>query len=62
MIKSKNKRWDDIKEKKKTLGDTSSSSKKDDKDADPSGSLMNMMKELYETGDDTVKRTIAESW
>ena len=62
MIKSKNKRWDDIKEKKKTLGDTSSSSMKDDKDADPSGSLMNMMKELYETGDDTVKRTIAESW
>ena len=62
MIKSKNKRWDDIKEKKKTLGDSSSSSKKDDKDADPSGSLMNMMKELYETGDDTVKRTIAESW
>ncbi len=62
LIKSKNKRWDDIKEKKKTLGDSSSSSKKDDKDDDPSGSLMNMMKELYETGDDTVKRTIAESW
>jgi calcyclin binding protein len=23
---------------------------------------MNMMKELYETGDDEIKRTIAESW
>ena len=64
MVKSKSKHWDDIKEKKKAQGDnsSSSSSKKDEKEGDPSASLMNMMKELYETGDDNMKRTIAESW
>ncbi len=62
MVKAKNKRWDDIKEKKKAAGETSSATKKDDKEGDPSASLMNMMKELYETGDDNMKRTIAESW
>ena len=29
---------------------------------DPSASLMGMMKDLYNTGDDDMKRTIAESW
>lgn len=62
MVKAKNKRWDDIKEKKKAVGETSSTSKKEDKEGDPSASLMNMMKDLYETGDDNMKRTIAESW
>jgi calcyclin binding protein len=63
MVKAKNKHWDDIKEKKKPSGETSSSSsKKDEKEGDPNASLMNMMKELYETGDDNMKRTIAESW
>lgn len=33
-----------------------------DKDADPSASLMNMMKNLYQEGDDDMKRTIAEAW
>lgn len=48
MVKAKNKHWDDIKEKKKGSGETSSaSSKKDEKEGDPSASLMNMMKELY---------------
>ncbi len=63
MVKAKNKHWDDIKEKKKASGETSTpSSKNDEKEGDPSASLMNMMKELYETGDDNMKRTIAESW
>lgn len=66
LIKSKNKRWDDIKEKKKAAGDSAndtplSGKKKGDVD-NPTASLMNMMKEMYETGDDTIKRTIAESW
>ena len=53
----------DIKEKKKAAGDKSTaSSKNDDKEGDPNASLMNMMKDLYETGDDNMKRTIAESW
>ena len=29
---------------------------------DPSGQLMNMMKRMYDEGDDTMKRTIAEAW
>jgi calcyclin binding protein len=63
MVKAKKKHWDDIKEKKKPTGEISAaSSKKDEKEGDPSASLMNMMKELYETGDDNMKRTIAESW
>lgn len=36
--------------------------KKEDKDANPGDSLMNMMKKMYEEGDDNMKRTIAEAW
>ena len=60
LIKSKTKHWDDLKEKKSALGQTPSASSKEKED--PSSSLMNMMKELYENGDDQMKRTIAESW
>jgi calcyclin binding protein len=35
--------------------------KKED-NADPNASLMNMMKKMYEEGDDTMKKTIAEAW
>ena len=35
--------------------------KLDDKE-DPSASLMNMMKKMYEDGDDDMKRTIAKAW
>lgn len=33
-----------------------------DKGGDPQESLMNMMKELYQSGDPNMKRMIAESW
>lgn len=33
-----------------------------DKGKDPSASLMDMMKKMYEEGDDNMKRTIAEAW
>ena len=33
-----------------------------DKDKDPNESLMEMMKTMYDTGDDEMKRTIAKSW
>lgn len=64
LKKAKNKYWDDIKEKKKGGASKSDAApKKGTEDpADPSGSLMTMMKELYENGDETMKRTIAESW
>ena len=29
---------------------------------DPQTSLMNMMKQMYEEGDDSMKRTIAKAW
>lgn len=33
-----------------------------DKDADPNDSLMSLMKQMYEDGDDEMKRTIAKAW
>ena len=36
--------------------------KKDDDDGDPSKGLMNMMKKMYDDGDDDMKRTIAKAW
>jgi len=30
--------------------------------SDPSKSIMNMMKQMYQDGDDEMKRTIAKSW
>ena len=63
------KHWDDVKEKKSNLGDSDKKKKpsRDNDDdlaagGDPQASLMNMMKKLYEEGDDNMKRTIAESW
>jgi len=38
------------------------SKKRSEDDDNPAGNLMGLMKELYETGDDNMKRTIAESW
>ena len=29
---------------------------------DPSAGLLNMMKQMYEDGDDNMKRTIAKAW
>lgn len=68
LKKNNSKHWDDVKEKKSTLGagDQALKKKKAEKDdmggKDPSASLMSMMKDLYETGDDQMKKTIAESW
>ena len=36
--------------------------KADDNNADPSAGLMNIMKQMYEEGDDDMKRTIAKAW
>ena len=33
-----------------------------DKDEDPSSSIMKMMKQMYDDGDDEMKRTIAKAW
>ena len=31
-------------------------------DADPQANIMNMMKNMYDEGDDEMKRTIAKAW
>ena len=33
-----------------------------DENADPNESLMTLMKQMYEDGDDEMKRTIAKAW
>lgn len=48
-------------EKKASESKKTSSFDSDDK-SDPSASLMNIMKNMYETGDDEMKRTIAKAW
>ena len=35
---------------------------KDDEDADPSASIMNMMKDMYQNGDDEMRRVIGKAW
>jgi len=65
LKKEKNKTWDNLefkenklKSKKPDMGDMGMGSG----GGDPSSSLMDMMKNLYETGDDNMKKTIAEAW
>ena len=61
-MKKKNKSWPDLKPTKSIVKAAEKAGKKGEEEGDPNASLMGMMKELYETGDDNVKRTIAESW
>ena len=57
LFKVKNSMWTDLKYKEEKKDDMP----KMDKDADPSAGLMNLMKHMYESGDDDMKRTIAKS-
>ncbi|XP_062522784.1 calcyclin-binding protein-like [Corticium candelabrum] len=50
-------KWDNLVPSKKK-----ETTPKLDKDADPSQSIMNMMKQMYQDGDDEMKRTIAKAW
>lgn len=36
--------------------------KEKEEDKDPGAGIMNMMKKMYDEGDDNMKRTIAEAW
>ncbi|KAL5263847.1 hypothetical protein ACHWQZ_G005054 [Mnemiopsis leidyi] len=58
LFKVKNSMWSDLKQSKEEKKDEMP---KMDKDADPSAGLMNLMKHMYESGDDEMKRTIAKS-
>merc|ERR1711872_880045 len=56
--------WSHITHAEKVAADSKKKAdepKFDDK-ADPSAGLMNMMKKMYEDGDDEMKRTIAKAW
>ncbi|CAD8074762.1 unnamed protein product [Paramecium sonneborni] len=58
LIKKDQKNWEQLNFKEKLI-DTDPS-KLDQQD--PQASLMNMMKEMYQNGDDDMKRTIAQAW
>jgi hypothetical protein len=58
QVKRKKKHWPDIKQTKSLTKEADEIGKK----KNPSAGLMGMMKEFYETGDENIKRTIAESW
>lgn len=59
--KKESTKWKDLIQKE---GDVSKpeTPQQPDKSADPSASLMDMMKKMYEEGDDNMKKTIAEAW
>ena len=58
LKKSKNESWTDLKPKQTLLG----KKEKKKEDEDPMASLMGMMKEMYQNGDEKTKAMIAESW
>ncbi|KAK2964838.1 putative Calcyclin-binding protein [Blattamonas nauphoetae] len=53
--------WDKLKKQSDPLS-KNMGKKKDKKDADPGSELMNLMKDMYQNGDDEMKRTIAKAW
>jgi calcyclin binding protein len=58
LVKRENKSWTQIAYKEDKLGKP----EKEEKAEDPSAGIMNMMKKMYEDGDENMKRTIAEAW
>ncbi len=52
LKKAKPKYWDDIKEKKASFSAAKKEADKDDSEKDPGASIMSMMKELYDQGDE----------
>ncbi len=59
LIKNANEHWDDIKEKQSPF---KAPLKPAEKEEDPQASLLKMMKDMYDSGDDDMKRMIAQSW
>jgi len=58
LKKEKSDHWDQLAYKEKPFNPDA----KPEKNEDPNAAMMNMMKKLYEEGDDDMKRTIAQSW
>ena len=59
LVKKEKATWDDLKEKKPMFNPKKTEKEKDE---DPQASLMNMMKDMYENGDDEMRKMIAQSW
>jgi calcyclin binding protein len=57
------KNWSHVTETDKRAADAKAPKKRDGEEAkDPSSGLMDMMKQMYEDGDDDMKRMIAKAW
>ncbi|ENN72666.1 calcyclin-binding protein [Dendroctonus ponderosae] len=54
--------WSHVTEWEKKASDKKMPSMDSDDKSDPSASLINLMRNMYETGDDEMKRTIAKAW
>jgi len=62
MIAKKNPgKWEGVTEEEKKVKDAKKS-KLAASESDPSGGLMNMMKQMYDEGDDNMKRMLNKSW
>ena len=63
LQKAKDEWWSDLKPKKTLLEKKPQAEKQKMKESgDPMGGLMDMMKEMYQNGDENTRRMIAESW
>ncbi|GBL77445.1 Calcyclin-binding protein [Araneus ventricosus] len=60
LRKASTQNWEFVTEVEKKAKDAKTP--KFDKEEDPGASLMTMMKQMYEDGDDDMKRTIAKAW
>ncbi|XP_074653818.1 calcyclin-binding protein-like [Tubulanus polymorphus] len=56
------KKWENVTPVTKTKTDTPASAPNLGDDSDPSAGIMNLMKKMYEEGDDEMKRTINKAW
>lgn len=56
------KNWSFMTEVEKRLKESKNTVPQMDKDDDPSASMMNIMKKMYNEGDDDMKRMIAKAW
>ncbi len=63
LIKKEAGNWMDLKEKVMPFKTKHEGKKdEDEKSDDPQASLMNMMKDMYDSGDSEMKKVIAQSW
>ena len=57
LVKIAQEHWEDLKSRPSPFKKPTP-----EKSEDPQASLLNMMKEMYDSGDDDMKRMIAQSW